>query len=369
MGGGEFETAAAEDVGLSQERLDVAVTLLQAEVDRGDRTSAATLFVGRHGKAVLSRGFGHMRPEPGAAKVEDDAIFLIASPTKPVTAVAAMLLVEAGRLSLRDRVSQHIPEFQGPHKEKITLRHLLTHTSGMPDMLPNNTALRQAHEPLSTFVEGAIQTPLLYEPGTNFRYQSKGILLAAEIVERISGKRLRDFEQESIFGPLGMDRTCLGLEGIGVADTVWCGTSVDESESDRRCGWNTEYWRDFGAPWGGLHTTAPDLARLVYAILNDGSVAGTTLLSVAAARTMKTNHSPHLGAPWGIGWGLRDSRVWNFFGDLVSASTFGHVGATGTVAWADPQTDLVCVIFTNKMVEDGSLLNRLSNAVAASVLE
>ena len=360
----------AAEVGLSQGRLEGAAALLQAEIDRGDRMSAAALFVSRGGICALARGFGHMRPESGAATVGEDAIFLVASPTKPVTAVAAMLLVEAGQLSLRDRVSQHIPEFRGPHKEKVTVRHLLTHTSGMPDMLPNNMALRQVHAPLSKFVEGAIRTPLLYEPGTDFRYQSKGVLLAAEIVEQISGKGLRDFEQERIFGPLGMNRTSLGLGGIGIAETVWCGTTVDESAYDRDCGWNTEYWRDLGSPWGGLHTTAPDLALLLQAMLDDGSIGERTVLSPAAARVMKEDQNPaHLEAPWGIGWGLRDSRVWNFFGDLVSAGTFGHVGATGTVAWADPQTDLVCIILTNKMVAAGSLLNRVSNAVAASVLE
>ena len=71
-------------------------------------------------------------------------------------------------------------------------------------------------------------------------------------------------------------------------------------------------------------------------------------------------------APWGLGWGLRDSVVWTFFGELVSAKTFGHVGATGTVAWADPVSDVTCVILTNEMVEEGALLKRVSNAVAGA---
>lgn len=357
-------------LGLSKKRLDRAAGLLQAEVHRGDRMSAATLFVSRSGECALARGFGTMRPEPGARKVEEDSVFLVASPTKPVTAMAAMLMVEDGRLSLRDRVNQHLPEFQGPHKEKVVVRHLLSHISGMPDMLPNNVTLRRAHAPLSSFIDGALATPLLYEPATSFRYQSKGVLLAAEIVERLSGSRLRDLEEERIFGPLGMGRTSLGLGSRDIVDTVWCGTTVDESADDRLFGWNTEYWRDLGSPWGGMHTSAPDLALLLEAVKSGGAIGERRVLTPAAARAMQENQNPlHLEAPWGIGWALRDSRVWNFFGDLVSPQTFGHVGATGTVAWADLETDLVCVILTNGMVEGGSLLNRVSNTVAAAIVE
>ena len=146
-----------------------------------------------------------------------------------------------------------------------------------------------------------------------------------------------------------------------------------------------------GAPgdWGGVYGHVYIAVRKRLAVGNllvvtpgappDGTGTRSTLcspgpsengLTPAAARAMKENQNPrHLEAPWGIGWALRDSRVWNFFGDLVSPQTFGHVGATGTVAWADLQTDLVCVILTNGMVEDGSLLNRVSNTVAAAIVE
>ena len=82
---------------------------------------------------------------------------------------------------------------------------------------------------------------------------------------------------------------------------------------------------------------------------------------------MVSDHNLNLRAPWGLGWALRDSRVWNYFGELVSTGTFGHVGATGTVAWADPERRLSCIILTNQMVGQGHLLRRISNAVAASV--
>ena len=183
----------AADVGMSPAVLDRAAAILEAAVREG-HASAAAMTVARNGTVVLRRGYGHLRPEAGAPPVDTDSVFLLASIAKAVTGCAVMLLADRGELSLDDPVSHHIPEYRGRDRSKVRLRHLLSHTSGMPDMLPNNVALRRAHAPLSAFVEGAIHTPLLYEPDTDFRYQSKGILLAAEIVERVTGRRLRDFE-------------------------------------------------------------------------------------------------------------------------------------------------------------------------------
>ena len=367
MVSGELKTGTAADVGMTPELLERAAGLLEAEIEKGS-ISAASMLVARRATVVMARGFGRLRPESGAPTVTPDSVFLLASITKPVTACAAMLLVERGELSLDDRVSQHIPAFSGWERDKVRVRNLLSHTSGLPDMLPQNTALRRAHAPLSAFVKGAIHTPLLYPPDTDFGYQSKGVLLAAEIVERVTGRRLRDFEEEEIFVPLGMRDSALGLGRFGIEDTVWCGTSMDEAEDQRSFGANTPYWRDMGHPWGGMHSSASDLAILLQTVLNGGEYGGKRIFSRAVVAAMISDQNRHLNAPWGLGWALRDSRVWSFFGELVSPATFGHVGATGTVAWADPERQLLCVLLTNQMVEGGSLLRRVSNAVAAAVV-
>ena len=117
-----------------------------------------------------------------------------------------------------------------------------------------------------------------------------------------------------------------------------------------------------------MHSTAPDLAILLQAMLNGGEYAGRGIFSPAAVTAMTTNRNRWVDAPWGLGWALAESKVWNFFGELVSPATYGHTGATGTVAWADPARQLLCVILTNEMVEDGSLLRRVSNAVSAAVV-
>ena len=116
-----------------------------------------------------------------------------------------------------------------------------------------------------------------------------------------------------------------------------------------------------------MHTTTQDLAILLQTFLNEGSYAGKRILGPAAVKAMTSDQNGTLNAPWGIGWALGRSTAWNEFGDLVSARTFGHAGASGTVAWADPTTQLLCVILTNRplAVDNGRFLRLISNAVAA----
>ncbi len=363
----QLQEGPPASVGMSQQQLDAAASILAEQLDSGPVT-AASIVVARRNRIVLARGFGKLSHDAEAPRVRPDSIFLLASITKPVTGCALMILVDRGLVSLDDPVSHYIPEFQGGERARVTVRNLLSHISGLPDMLPRNRELRRAHSPLSGFVQGAAKTPLLYSPGSSFRYQSKGILLAAEIVERVSGQRLRDFEKEEMFEPLGMRHSALGMGNWKLEETVWVETSPSSNQADlERFGPNSPYWRDMGHPWGGMHSSALDLAVLLQTMLNGGEYGGKRVFSRAAVDAMTSDQNGSLEAPWGLGWALRDSPVWNFFGELVSAKTFGHTGATGTVAWADPERDLLCVILTNRMVENGRLLRRVSNAVAAAV--
>ncbi|MBK5294943.1 MAG: beta-lactamase family protein, partial [Acidobacteriia bacterium] len=283
---------------------------------------------------------------------------------------ALMLLVERGMVSLDDPVSRYLPEFKGDDRKNTRVRDLLSHTSGLPDMLPENTELRRAHAPLSEFVRLAMTTPLLFAPRTDFRYQSMGILLAAEIVERVSGKRLRDFLKHEIFDPLGMRSSALGMGAFTIQDTAWCQTSSGSGSTDlERFGPNSPYWRDMGHPWGGMHSTALELAILLQTFLNGGVYGGVRVFSPATVAAMTRDQNTSLAKPWGLGWGLAVSPVWCYFGDLASPRTFGHSGATGTVAWADPDRRLVCVILTTRPSgeDNGRLLRLVSNAVAGSI--
>jgi CubicO group peptidase (beta-lactamase class C family) len=365
----QLQPGAPAVAGMSAGRLERAAGLLEAETTSG-RVLAASLLVARHGRVVLHRGYGRLRTGSNAPAVEPDTVYLLASISKPITVAGLMLLVERGLVSLADPVSRYLPEFQGDQRHLVRVRDLLTHTSGLPDMLPENTALRRAHAPLGDFVKGALRTPLLYEPGKSFAYQSMGTLLAAEIVERTVKTAFRDYLKRELFEPLGMKNTALGLGQFKIENTAWCQSGARANEEDlRRFGANSPYWRDMGHPWGGVHSTATDLGILLQTFLNGGAYAGTRVFSPATTAAMIRDQNGHIGAPWGFGWGLATSRVWSYFGDLCSPRTFGHSGATGTVAWADPESGLLCVILTTRpSSEDGGRLLRLvSNAVAAAI--
>ena len=158
-----------------RQNFDAAADLLSNATETG-QIHAASLYV-RHGKTAFTRTFG--------AASSPDAIFLLASISKPISAAALMSLYDRGEFRLEDPVSKFIPEFTNGDRNKITIRQLLTHTSGLPDQLPENRALRSRHAKLSEFVAKTIDTPLLFAPDSRYSYSSMGILLAAEIAQRI----------------------------------------------------------------------------------------------------------------------------------------------------------------------------------------
>ena len=260
-------------------------------------------------------------------------VFLLASISKPMTATGVMILADRGHLSLDDKVRKFIPEFRGGDRDLVSVRHLLSHSSGLPDMLPENTELRRRHAPLGDFVAATCKTPLLFKPGAEVRYQSMGILLAAEIAQRITGRLFRDFLAEELFHPLGMRQTSLGLGGRRIADTEQCQVRGDEDWN-----WNSPYWRNLGAPWGGVHSTARDVTVFLRAYLDpDGRV-----LKRETMAAMITNQTAGLNTPWGLGWSVEPGT----FGKACSARTFGHAGSTGTLAWCDPVKRMTFVLLT-----------------------
>jgi Beta-lactamase class C and other penicillin binding proteins len=330
---------------LKRDRLDAAITLVGKATGDG-RVSAASLHV-RQGAYELSRTFGRA---PVAATP-----FLLASITKPMTATAVMILHDRNSLALADPVRKFIPEFSGGGRDSITVKHLLTHTSGLPDMLPENDALRRAHAPLADFVAGACKTPLLFKPATQVKYQSMGLLLAGEIVERTTGTRLRDFLRKEVFEPLGMAQTSLGLGGRPIASTAICQVSGNDDWN-----WNSPYWRDLGAPWGGAHASAADVGKFCRAFLRPPS----NILKPATAAAMVKNQTEGLNQPWGLGWKVQPGG----FGKACSAQTFGHDGSTGTLAWADPARDLTFVLLTTRPAAEDKehLLRAVSDRVSES---
>jgi len=333
-----------------------AVELIQKQVDAQVRH--AVLLV-QEGSQNFTQAFGGAQP---------DSIFLLGSITKPLAvALPVMILLDRGELKLSDRAVKYLPEFNEGARKDITIEQLLTHTSGLPDQLENNSELRASHAPLSEFVKGAMRTPLLFAPGTKYHYQSMGILLAAEIVERVTKTPLPEFLQQHVFTPLGMSRSVLGLGKFKKSDMVPMQTEHAAAEAGagdpnaRDWDWNSDYWRSLGAPWGGAHSTAADVAVFLRSFLHpDGKV-----LREETARLMIQDHTPALEAHRGIGFMMGPAGL----GKGCSPCAFGHSGSTGTLAWADPATDTTFVLLTAlpKNVSGSLILYPVSEMVSAKV--
>ncbi len=355
------------EAGLDPDRLNNAYALLEQWTSSG-RVPGATLAIARRGVQLPPRSFGVRQSEDGAEPMPPDAVFLVASVTKPVTATALMLLVERGLVALQDRVRDVVPEFDGDGREEISLLNLLTHTSGLPDMLPGNLELRRRHAPLTEFVQHICRTGLLFRPGTQIRYQSMGTAMAGEIVERITGMRLREFIQQDICAPLGMTSTALGIRDDLLPRLA--PVNIPEEQRGTDWHWNTPYWRELGAPWGGMFASVQDLVVLLQTFLNGGVYAGRRLMGTTTAAAMirdQTCRMPELPRTerirdrWGLGWKLSD-----WVSELSASGAFGHSGATGTLVGADPRSELVWAIFTT---QPGAPLRYVANAINAAVVD
>jgi len=363
------------DTGFDSERLDRLYAFLADAVDRGLLPGAA-VQLSRHGTQLDARSFGRFSPAADAPPMQPDSIFLVASITKPVVVSAVMLLAERGHLLLDEPVSEYVPEFSVNGKEAISLRHLMTHTSGLPDMLPENQTLREAHAPMEEFIRRICVLTPDFPAGTGIQYQSAGIAILGEIIQRVSGLSLRDFLRQEIFDPLGMHDTALGMAGLPSERLSLVNVPTEQAGTD--WGWNSDYWRNLGAAWGGMFSTAGDLTRYLRAILNGGELDGVRVFSRATVAAMLRDQTTPVPAipveqkaahGWGLGWRLAPATGWRYFGDLLTPGSFGHGGATGTVFWADPARELTFVLLTTQpAMWSEPLLGRASNLASASVL-
>lgn len=314
---------------------DDAAGVLEGATAAG-RVESAVLQVTRRGES-FTRHFG--KADSG------DAMFLLGSISKPIGVTAVMTLFDRGEFRLDDRVSRFLPAFAGDGRDGVTIRHLLTHTSGLPDQLADNGELRRRHATLAEFAGQAMRTPLGFAPGARYQYSSMGILLAARIGESISGRDFPALVDRGVFQPLGMTHSAQGLGRFGLDDMVRCqmdGAAPESGSGDprsREWDWNSRYWRALGAPWGGTHASAPDVARL----LGEFLAAGGRAVRPETARLMTRNHNPAGLTPRGLGFAVGEASG----SPGCSARTFGHTGSTGTLCWADPASETACVVLTS----------------------
>lgn len=358
--------AKPADIGFDPARLSRAFDLLKKWADT-DQIPAAGLCVGRHGKAVEPVFAGHAK---------SDSLFLVASLSKPVTVTAAMILIERGLIALDDRVATYVPKFAANGKKDVRIRHLMTHTSGLPDMPPDDLLLRKEQKPLSAFIDSTCRLPLLFEPGTKVNYQSMGTAMLGEVVHQVAGVTLPEFLAKELFAPLGMSDSSLGWNPAKKERILQ--VRLPKGATTHEIVWNTPYWLGFGAPWGGLITTPADYAQFCLLMLGGGKLGDTRILSPTTVRAMTSNQlegMPNMAEverrcrPWGLGWRLNWPAHSANFGDLLGTKSFGHWGATGTLAWCDLEDDSFAVVLTTQPQEpEGRFLARLSNAICAAIV-
>ena len=211
------------------------------------QVDAAVLYV-RHRHDVFARSFGAARSV--------DALFLLGSISKPMTAAALMTLYDQGKFQLDDPVRKFLPEFTGAARDRITVRQLLTHVSGLPDQLPENAALRKRHAPLSEFVAGAVRTPLLFEPGSRYEILEHGDPAGLRSRPADQRDRVPRVRRGSLFRPLEMKHSALGLGRFPLEATMRCQAENAAPESGagdpaaREWDWNSPYWRRLGVAVG-----------------------------------------------------------------------------------------------------------------------
>ena len=338
----------------------------------------AVVLVGRGNAVVFRRAFGNRVVGSGAEPMTVDTIFDLASLTKPIaTAAAVWKLVELGRLRLRDKVSQFLPEFKTDDKEDaenpIRLFHLLTHTSGLPSYLDVKELPGGANPiTLEALIHEIARAKRSGSPGQAFCYSCPGYIILGYIVREVSGKGLNEFAAENIFGPIGMDNTfyCPAKK----FQNRIAPTEVVEGRLLR--GVVHDPWaRLIGGVSGnaGLFSTADDLARFSMMLLNKGTYGGRRIFSPLTIRVYTEVYPPLAGLGRSPGWDI-DTAFSSSRGDLFPFGSFGHTGFTGTSIWIDPRTGLFVIFLSNSVHPDGRgdvirLRGLVANLAAASVLD
>ena len=334
-----------EDVGMSSERLEWAKQVIGDSITRS-YIPGAVMVAGRKGTVVLYEAYGVAQRTQGTRPMEKETLFDLASVTKIFTATAVMVLVEEGKLRLDDPVKDFIPAFAQKGKQDITIRQLLTHTSGLPAWAALYREVKNKDEMYAKISAMELENP----PGTEYVYSDLGYIMLGAVVEKASGKPLDQFIKERITGPLGMEHTFYnpGPEWKDkVAATEYDGTFRRRLIAGEVHDENA--WAMGGVSGhAGLFSTAADMARFAQMFLNYGSYGDVQILSPATVVLMTTNHTLEVGVRHGLGWDLKSSE-YSSAGDLFSLNSYGHTGFTGTSIWIDPTLQLFSVLLTNRV--------------------
>ena len=332
--------ASPASVGMSAERLEAVNRVVERGIAAGGYPGAAVI-VGRKGKAVLQRGFGHIAWDESSPEVSPSStIYDLASLTKVVgTTTAVMVLFDQGRMSLDAPVSRYLPEFSGGEKDLVTIRQLLTHHSGLP---AGRDIFRTAHSPAEAR-QMVLSTPLASHPGQYYEYSDLGADVLAMAVEAVSAQPLDEFLADYVFHPLGMYQT--GFRPADSLDSRIAPTGTSAAGRAQRGQVNDENAYALGGVAGhaGLFSTATDLSVFAQMMLNGGVYDGVRIIADSTVQLFTTRAVGHRALGWDTPSGSYGS------GNYLSEHAFGHTGFTGTSMWIDPDRDMFVILLTNRV--------------------
>ncbi|MBC8166140.1 MAG: beta-lactamase family protein [Bryobacteraceae bacterium] len=376
--------------GLDAKRLASIPERMKFFVEKGNIAGSVTL-VARHGQIAALDAVGYTDIE-GKQRLRTDAIFQIHSMTKPVVAIAAMMLMEEGKLSLNDPVEKHLPEFRGMWviesqdgevsrklirpTRPVSIRDLMTHTSGMALNPP--AGIGELHGALHKTLEEAVlvisQQPLGFQPGTRFQYSNTGIAALARIVEVASGRPFEEFLKTRIFTPLGMKDTFIypPTQTHGRMPTAYIlqNGKLLKYTADP-LGEGAMKFREgarYPLPEGGLYSTATDLFVLYQMMLNRGQYNGVRVLAPSSVEMMTRVHTGDLSSAPGMGYGLAWAVARDAAAAPLSVGAYGHGGRYGTYCFIDPAKQMIGIFLIHR--EGGSEeRNAFVGMAMASVLD
>jgi CubicO group peptidase (beta-lactamase class C family) len=356
-------------------------------------TPALVVLAARRGVMFLHEAFGRLTPEAESPALRPDSIYPVASLSKPVTATAVLCLVEDGLVGLDHLVRDYVPEFTGAGKDAVTVRHLLTHTSGLRDELVEGHVRqklasggltpdgRTEPESLALFppyvmywhFESGLDAPLGRPPGTELVYSSYGYAALGEVIQRVSGRSFTDFCRERILAPLGMDQSY-----FEVPEETWARV-VRRPESFPPAHLNVRERIPAAMPQGGLSSTAWDLAIFGQMFLNGGGYGAARVLSPASVAQMTHDQVPVVlgskpgvsyGHPAsGLGWWVNvPEAVHVFHASQLSAEAFVHGGSGGSLVCIDPARELIVVWLSIWAGADLAKPNLFVDALVESII-
>jgi len=358
------EQVNPEAAGMDVSRLTRAFGVMQGTIERHVLLGSGVVVV-RHGQVVAERYWGRATREP-ALHASADTIWAMASVTKPVAASAVLLLIERGAFRLDDPVAAVLPAFGQNGKEGVTIRHLLTHTSGLDQSFESR--LDRSQMTVESYRDAIYAAGLSAPPGTQVSYCNPAFTLLGSLISEASGVDHVQFIQDEIFLPLGMTSTRLRPGPDAIARLADCDGFSQPAA--------LQHILTSGTLAGGMVSSPRDIARFGQLFLNSGRWEGQRILSPTTIAAMARNLTaglPDVGATpprpvisRGLGWRLNLDGT---MGAFLTPRAYGHGGASGTMLLMDPELELVISFVDNRWGWNGRERDLFLNAITASIVE